>query len=466
MGAPTEIENPPSAAGGEELAPGTFIGEYKIESKLGQGGMGAVYAARHPVIGKRVAVKVLSYFFSRDMALVRRFVDEARAVNKIGHPNIIDVFSFGQLADGRHYFVMEFLEGETLGEWLGKGRPDLAEAKRFLLQVCEALEAAHREGIIHRDLKPDNIWIARPKHGEPFVKVLDFGIAKLVESDEQKGATKTGTVMGTPQFMSPEQCVGRGVDHRTDIYALGAIVFRVYCGRLPFDAESAAEIIAAQLHAPPPKPSEIVTMPAALESLILECLDKDPEKRPPSAAELGMRLKDAAQTSGAITEIRAPRHATGKAAAATRKGFASDETEGQKRAAGSGRKWLVLAVAGGLLVAGAIALVLAMRGREPPAGRAPTVSQPQPVRAVVPPPPPPPPAPVQPPAPTASPAAALPAAAPAAEPATRKRAGAGRAGLDKRGAVLTPQPAPPSPERRRKPSRAAREGLIEENPFQ
>jgi eukaryotic-like serine/threonine-protein kinase len=457
VGAPTEIENSPSA-GAEDLAPGTFIGEYRIESKLGQGGMGAVYAARHPVIGKRVAVKVLSYFFSRDASLVRRFTDEARAVNKIGHPNIIDVFSFGQLADGRHYFVMEFLEGETLGAWLGKGRPDPAEAKRYLLQVCEALEAAHREGIIHRDLKPDNIWIARPKHGEPYVKVLDFGIAKLAAADEEKSATKTGTVMGTPQFMSPEQCVGRGVDHRTDIYALGAIIFRVYCGRLPFDAESVAEIIAAQLHAPPPQPSEIVALPAALESLILECLDKNPDKRPASAAELGLRLKDAAQLAGAITEVHAPRRATGKAAAATRKGFAAGREESAERAAGSSRKWLVLAIAGGVLVAGGIALAL-LRGRPAPVIQAPVARPPEPARPAVPPPPPP-----APPAAAAPPrAAAPPAEAPAAEPASRSRAGAGRASREKPPVV---SPSQPIPEPRHKPSRAAREGLIQENPFQ
>ncbi len=290
---------PATASGVDQpLQPGTKIGEYQIERELGRGGMGAVYAARHPIIGKRVAIKVLDASFSRDGGLVQRFLDEARAVNKIGHPNIIDVFSFGQLPDGRQYFVMEFLEGETMAAWLGRGRPDTAEARRLLLQVCEALEAAHREGIIHRDLKPENLWIARPKHGEAFIKVLDFGIAKLIAPEAVTNVTKTGTVMGTPQYMSPEQCTGRGVDHRADIYSLGVIIFQIFCGRLPFEGESVAEIMSDHLTKAPPRPGELAAVSPAMESLLLSCLDKNPANRPSSAAELGLRLKDAAMVGG------------------------------------------------------------------------------------------------------------------------------------------------------------------------
>jgi serine/threonine protein kinase len=451
-----QTPSPAVGGSGADLAPGMFIGEYKIESKLGQGGMGAVYAARHPVIGKRVAVKVLSYFFSRDAALVRRFTDEARAVNKIGHPNIIDVFSFGQLDDGRQYFVMEFLEGETMSSWLAKGRPAPAEAKRFLLQVCEALEAAHREGIIHRDLKPDNIWIARPKHGEPFIKVLDFGIAKLVETDEEKNATRTGTVMGTPQFMSPEQCVGRGVDHRTDIYALGAIIFRTYCGRLPFDGDSAAEIIAAQLYAPPPKPSELVSMPATLEILILDCLDKNPEHRPATAADLGRRFKDAASMAGVVTEVHAPRHATGQHAAETRKGYTSSESDKDDGTAKGRRQWIVLALIGALLVAGAMVLVFSLRNRtvmpvievvkSPPPASQPNTPAPVPESKPAPPPP-----------------TVLPQLPPPVE--SVQRSGRTRPTAAKAPTAATPDDRTAPAETRHKPSRAAREGLIQENPF-
>jgi eukaryotic-like serine/threonine-protein kinase len=439
----------PTAAG---PLPGTRVGEYEIERELGRGGMGAVFAANHPVIGKRVAIKVLDAYFSRDMALVRRFLDEARAVNKIGHPNIIDVFSFGQLPDGRQYFVMEFLEGETMAEWLARGRPDPREARRLLLQVCEALEAAHREGIIHRDIKPENLWIARPKHGEAFMKVLDFGIAKLVADEQTVNVTKTGTVMGTPQFMSPEQCTGRGVDHRTDIYALGVILFRIYCGRLPFEGESVAEVMTAQLTQQPPKPSEFAQLSPQLENLILSCLDKNPANRPVSAAELGLRLRDVAQVGGAITAVHAPVHRTGDAKAETRKGFA---IEGEERGEGkpASRRNLVLALVAVTVVGGALVAWLATRGGRPvaPTAAVPATSAPAaPVMATPP---------------------AAPAAIPSAEPTSplpsKPAAVAKRpAGRPARPTESAPKsntgPAEPT---KNKSSRAARQGLIQENPF-
>ena len=209
---------------GAALAPGTMVGEYRIERELGRGGMGVVYGGRQPVIGKRVAIKVLAAQLSHDPALVRRFVDEARAVNRIGHPNIIDIFAFGQLPDGRQFFVMEYLEGETLADRIERAPLDPNEAQRLLLQVTAALEAAHRERIVHRDLKPENLWIARPKHGESFIKVLDFGIAKLIEPAAERGLTATGMVIGTPHYMAPEQCLGQPIDRAADLYALGVIL--------------------------------------------------------------------------------------------------------------------------------------------------------------------------------------------------------------------------------------------------
>ncbi|HJX66893.1 MAG TPA: serine/threonine-protein kinase [Polyangia bacterium] len=444
------------------LAPGTLIGEYQVEREIGRGGMGVVYAARHPVIGKRVAIKVLDLFFSRDAALVKRFTDEARAVNRIGHPNIIDVFSFGQLADGRQYFVMEFLEGETLASWLAKGIPPASEMCRLLLQACEALEAAHREGIIHRDLKPENLWIARPKHGESFIKVLDFGIAKLSEGGEEKSVTRTGTVMGTPQFMSPEQCTGRAVDHRTDVYAMGVILFRIYCGRFPFDGASVAEIIADQLYQPPPRPSSVASLPPALDELIFRCLDKDPALRPASAAELGMELKTAVQLAGAITEVHAPLHRNGDAAARTRKGFApgtpDPDSDGEK--SGS-NKWRLVVVAGVVVVVGIVAMWFGLRG--PKMAGPPTVqTAPSPAIAA------PPSAPIAP--------AATPAIVPQLAPAPLEqvprplpaRARASRVGAEKAesaSASRVPASPPAAAEAKPKPSRAANQGLVEENPF-
>ena len=448
--------------------PGTRVGEYEIERELGRGGMGAVFAAHHPVIGKRVAIKVLDAYFSRDMALVRRFLDEARAVNKIGHPNIIDVFSFGQLPDGRQYFVMEYLEGETMAAWLLRGRPDPQEARRLLLQVCEALEAAHREGIIHRDLKPENLWIARPKHGEPFMKVLDFGIAKLVAEQDTVNVTKTGTVMGTPQFMSPEQCTGRGVAPRTDIYALGVILFLVYCGKLPFEGESVAEVMTAQLTQPPPKPSEFAQLSPPLEHLILSCLDKNPANRPVSAAELGMRLREVAQVGGAVTAVHAPVHRTGDAKAETRKGFAVEgEERGKGKATRSSRRQLLLAMVVAAVVGGALVAWLAGRGpttASPPTAATSPVPSPAPATAE----------------PVAAPAAAAPTAAaspvtsppPTAEPtptpseptAVTKHPSA-RPAPARLGESAAKSSSLPAENTKNKPSRAARQGLIQENPF-
>jgi len=445
---------PATASGVDQpLQPGTKIGEYQIERELGRGGMGAVYAARHPIIGKRVAIKVLDASFSRDGGLVQRFLDEARAVNKIGHPNIIDVFSFGQLPDGRHYFVMEFLEGETMAAWLARGRPDTAEARRLLLQVCEALEAAHREGIIHRDLKPENLWIARPKHGEPFIKVLDFGIAKLIAPEAVTNVTKTGTIMGTPEYMSPEQCTGRGVDHRADIYSLGVIIFQIFCGRLPFEGDSVAEIMSDHLTKTPPRPGELAAVSPAMESLLLSCLDKNPANRPSSAAELGLRLKDAAMVGGAVTAIQSPFRRTDEASAATKKGFATGLPTllaGSEEAKGNvpkGHTRLVLISA--TVVTAALGLWLALRGGKAHV-RAPLPAPPQitATPALAPPT-------IPEPLPTKSEASdrepAPPPAVPhSVHPSARPRPAANSDG--------------PTPEKG-KPSRAARQGLIQENPF-
>jgi len=455
----------------DSLPAGTMIGEYQLDGELGQGGMGRVFAAHHPTIGKRVAIKVLELSFSCDPTQVKRFTDEARAVNKIGHPNIIDVFSFGKLDDGRQYFVMEFLEGETMASWLAKGRPDFAEARRLLMQVCEALEAAHREGVIHRDLKPENLWIARPKHGQPFIKVLDFGIAKLIETEEAKGKTRTGTVMGTPLFMSPEQCTGRGVDHRTDIYALGAIMFCIYCGRPPFDGDSTAEIIAAQLYSAPPKPSTFAALPPALEALILACLEKNPTLRPSSAAELGMRVKDAASVAGVVTAVHAPIHRGGDAAAMTRDGYAprlpteSDHPpEVQKGMLKShGRLFVVVGI---LAIAGAILWLVTRGSRHPGANPVSVVPvaasahgprEPTPLPAATPP--------AEHPVAEVPLSVAPPRPTPVRSKVVRSQAAATPTAIAQPQVPSTVRTPAPEPEAKQNPSRASQQGLIQDNPF-
>ena len=265
-----------------DLVAGTVVGEYRIEKKIGQGGMGVVYSAVHPLIGKKAAIKVIGADVGTDPIVVQRFIQEARSVNQIGHPNIVDVFAFGQLPDGRNYFVMEHLQGESLRGRLTRAFIPLADGIQILDEIAGALEAAHEQQIVHRDLKPDNVFLSSMRGGMIIVKLLDFGIAKLVDGRGiGVGKTSTGQLMGTPAYLSPEQARGRNVDYRTDIYALGCMMFEVVTGRMPFMAESAMDIVLMHLSMAPRRPSELVpNLPPTLEQLILQMLDKDPANRP------------------------------------------------------------------------------------------------------------------------------------------------------------------------------------------
>jgi serine/threonine-protein kinase len=286
------------------LHPGEKVGEYDIVGKLGEGGMGTVWAGVHPVIGKRVAVKVLNSGLSRDAKMVQRFIQEARAVNQIGHRNIVDIFAFGQLASknggaGRHYFVMEHLLGIGLKARLAQPDPvSYEEGFNLLAEVCDALSAAHAEGIVHRDLKPDNIFITESKNGDRTVKLLDFGIAKLLLADEAVAQTRTGQPMGTPLYMSPEQCLGKNVDRRTDVYSLGVIMFEMFTGQLPFPGPTYIETVNGHLQTPPPRPTAFADVPDALEALILSCLEKDANRRPQSIAEVRAPILQLAASFG------------------------------------------------------------------------------------------------------------------------------------------------------------------------
>ena len=274
------------------LVTGTFVGEYQITGSLGEGGMGIVYAGVHPEIGKRVAIKVLAPFAATHPDLIRRFKEEARAVNRIRHPNIIDIFAFNQLADGRHYFVMEYLEGESFGARLSRGTIPLPLLRRLLEQICSALQAAHREGVVHRDLKPDNIWVATEGSAEPRIKLLDFGIAKLLDVS-QVSPTQSGIPLGTPHYMSPEQAMGRAVDARADIYALGVILYKVFTGRIPFEGATAHEIAMKHSIEAPVPPSRYLTISPEIEQVILDCLEKDPGRRPQTVDDLWGRIDKA-----------------------------------------------------------------------------------------------------------------------------------------------------------------------------
>ena len=266
-----------------ELRPGTPVSEYLIEKRLGEGAMGAVYVAQHPKIGKRVAIKIMNPRLSGEPESVERFVGEARAVAAIRHPGIVDVFGFGSLADGRLYLVMELLHGESLRERMERGRLDFAEALDVLDQMALGLDAAHDHGIILGDLKPENVFLERvAKVRRPIVKILDFGLAKLIDgNDGRVRRTQTGQLLGTPLYMSPEQCRAKSVDHRTDIYALGCVAYEMLCGRVPFDFDNVAELIAAHLGQQPPPPRELwPEIPAALDGLLYAMLAKDSARRP------------------------------------------------------------------------------------------------------------------------------------------------------------------------------------------
>lgn len=284
-----------------DLEPGLEVGEYVVREKIGEGGFGTVFRAEHPLIGKQVAIKVLSRQYSSDPEMVSRFVAEARSVNQIRHRNIIDIFSFGQLEDGRSYYIMELLSGRPLDEYLEEhGRLSVEEAIPILRGVARALDAAHSKGIAHRDLKPENVFLLEEEGQAPFPKLLDFGIAKLLTKDEElKHKTRTGAPIGTPMYMSPEQCRGKDVDHRTDIYAFGIMTYRMLVGRVPFDADNFMEILVAQMNDEPLAPSAVnPALPASLDTSILWMLAKDADKRPKTLGDAVKALENEANSAG------------------------------------------------------------------------------------------------------------------------------------------------------------------------
>ncbi len=273
----------PATGGGDaDLQAGQAVGEYEVEQKIGQGGFGAVFKAVHPLIGKQVAIKVLSQRFSVDPQMVSRFLAEARAVNQIRHHNIIDIFSFGTLEDGRLYYVMEYLDGEPLDKRLARrGRMSLGDAIPILRGIARALDAAHAKGIAHRDLKAENVFLAAHPDGV-FPKLLDFGIAKLMTPDDElTHKTRPGAPMGTPHYMSPEQCRGRDVDHRTDMYAFGVLAYVMLTGVYPLDGDDYMAILMRQVHDDPlPPSSHRPELPAGVNAVIAWLMRKDPAGRP------------------------------------------------------------------------------------------------------------------------------------------------------------------------------------------
>ncbi len=262
------------------LGPGSIAGEYVIRSVLAAGGHGTVYEAEHRVLGRKAAIKVLHQHLTTQGEMLARFVREARVVNEIRHPNIVDVYDYGMLPDGSPYYVMELLGGATLSSTLQqRGRLSSARALSYLEPVCAALEAAHRKGVVHRDLKASNIAVV--EEGEvPKVKLLDFGIAKMVQPDgSYSGLTVAGQRLGTPYAMAPEQIRGIQVDRRTDVYALGVLLYQLLTGEYPFKSHDDLEVERMHLSAPPPRPSQLAPVPPAVDAVVLRSMEKEPERR-------------------------------------------------------------------------------------------------------------------------------------------------------------------------------------------
>jgi eukaryotic-like serine/threonine-protein kinase len=272
-----------------------MAGEYRLRRKLGEGGFGTVYEAEHPVLKRRAAVKVLHQVAGLDSDAVMRFIAEAQAVNQIQSQHIIDVFSFGKLGDGRHFFVMDLLDGEPLDRYLAREkRIAVDDALRLLRPIVEALDAAHFAGIVHRDLKPQNVFLTWNSSGETVPKLLDFGMAKLLGDSPVR--TASGTPMGTPLYMSPEQTRGERVDGRADIYSLGVLCHEMLTGKLPITGQSTIAVLVAQLTQPPPPVSEVSDdLSAELDAPILAMLEKDSKARPETAGAALNELVAAAE---------------------------------------------------------------------------------------------------------------------------------------------------------------------------
>src|SRR6266699_3251531 len=285
------------------LPSGTKLGRYEIRSQLGEGGMGEVYLAEDTRLHRKVALKVLPTELAANKDRMRRFEQEAQAAGALSHPNIAQIFEIGE-HDGTHYIAMEFIDGVTLREKIHREYVEMAKLLRYLQQVAEGLAKAHAAGIVHRDLKPDNVMITR----DGYAKILDFGLAKLTEQTKpqtiesaeeapaavmQRPLSKPGLVMGTVGYMSPEQAQGKPVDHRSDIFSFGCLLYEAATGERAFASESTIDTLHKIVHAPVPLVKDVnPSAPADLTRIVRRCLAKDPDDRYQSIREAAIELRD------------------------------------------------------------------------------------------------------------------------------------------------------------------------------
>jgi serine/threonine-protein kinase len=372
---------------------------YRIVRKIGEGGMGAVYQAEHALIEKKIALKILFQDLTRRPDLIARFLQEAKSASRIGHENVIDISDFGQSPDGLVFIAMEYLDGQDLGKALKKsGAMEWERARPILMQITKGLRAAHGNGIIHRDMKPENVYLVQREGRPDFVKVLDFGIAKVVTPDESGGPalTQTGMIFGTPEYMSPEQAQGSTPDHRVDVYAVGCIMYHMLTGSVPFTADNFMGILTKHLleaPVPPRKRRPDREIAPDVEAICMKAMDKDRDKRyadmdafyralgaaggfafEPSQVFVAPRPPKASlkypTLAAANVEARESRTAIASAGAGT----FEDERPGrpEEAPAGSRKPMMIAMVVGGLALAG-VGAFLALRPSPaaPPAAVAP-----------------------------------------------------------------------------------------------
>jgi serine/threonine-protein kinase len=429
----TAGESPP--LGTDPLISQLVADRYRVIRKLGEGGMGSVYLAEHVVIEKKLVLKVLAPELARREDLVARFLQEARSASRICHENVIDISDFGQSAEGYVYIAMEYLEGQDLGQVVrAEGALAWSRVRGIVVQICRALRAAHDRGIVHRDMKPENIFLIHREGRPEFVKILDFGIAKVMGLDPNgPRLTRTGMIFGTPEYMAPEQAEGKEADHRVDVYAVGCIAYHLMTGQTPFVADNFMAMLTKHLMEDPVPPSvrrpDLAITPE-MDALVGKALEKDRDKRYQNMGELLEAVstcrgpdKVSGQRSGvSFTREMGGAHAKAAVKAATPDERASD-TElvprgwadaaaasefGDRPARARPNHKLILAVVGVALgAAGGVWLALSMRS-------APVPPPPVPVEAKVAPAPTPAPVPAAAPAAPAAPHAAAPAVPPTA----------------------------------------------------
>ena len=304
---------------------GLRLGKYLIEAELGHGGMGVVYRAEQTSLGRHVALKVVSEELSGDPDAVARFRREAQAIARLNHPGIVQVHDIEEV-DGRLFLVMELVDGESLDRWLARPLA-LDRTLEIGAEIADALHAAHEKGVVHRDVKPANILMTAA--GRP--KVADFGLAHLLDSEA--GVTKTGTLVGSPAYMSPEQALGRNVDRRGDVYSLGVVLFRMVTGRVPFIAESSYAVLRMQIDDPPPDPRALnAEVPLAVRDVVLKALAKRPEDRFRTMAALRDSLRACRERPGQPDQSGVePTRALSSGASHAARPAETEETAGTRR---------------------------------------------------------------------------------------------------------------------------------------